>query len=238
MVLENFKSGTLTSVNRRSIGWMSLCFCFYHRIIQCSTGTHKCPAGQTCLNTESGYDCQCAVGFQMRMSNCYDIDECRNFNACGPTQQCFNTPGSYRCECSDTGYQPSQVDPDVCEDIDECLQDPYPCAANQRCINKPGSFKCRRGTTTSTTTTTTTTTTTSTTTTSTTTTTTTSTTPVPVTTTVAPVAETILGLPKLVFVLIVVAVSIVAIGILICVVVCVCKNRSSNEAAQGYRYAW
>ena len=68
---------------------------------------------------------------------CVDIDECELVGICGDNAECFDTPGSYNCTCK-AGYFASG---DICEDIDECLNDP--CDQNATCINYDGGFSCQ-----------------------------------------------------------------------------------------------
>ncbi|XP_055366983.1 adhesion G protein-coupled receptor E2-like [Betta splendens] len=109
--------------------------------------TGMCGPYSNCTNTLGSYLCSCLVGFIVADSTippapanpCTDINECLE-NICG-SGQCYNNPGSYVCVC----YQGYQVVPDatpVCQDIDECTQQPGICGAQALCDNEPGTFCC------------------------------------------------------------------------------------------------
>ncbi|XP_076126836.1 hemicentin-1 [Alosa pseudoharengus] len=101
-----------------------------------------CPANQQCRNTEGGYQCfdSCPAGMTTSEDgSCADIDECQDgSHMCRYSQICQNTVGGYGCVCP-RGYS-SQGVGRPCLDIDECLQNPSPCA--HQCRNVPGSFRC------------------------------------------------------------------------------------------------
>ncbi|KAG5281490.1 hypothetical protein AALO_G00072830 [Alosa alosa] len=101
-----------------------------------------CPANQQCRNTEGGYQCfdSCPAGMTTtEEGSCTDIDECQDgSHMCRYSQICQNTVGGYGCVCP-RGYS-SQGVGRPCLDIDECLQNPSPCA--HQCRNVPGSFRC------------------------------------------------------------------------------------------------
>ncbi|KAL3288606.1 hypothetical protein HHI36_003043 [Cryptolaemus montrouzieri] len=65
-----------------------------------------------------------------------NIDEC---TATPPpcSQKCIDKPVGFECQCM-PGYQKSQKDPKLCEDLNECLQ--RPCG--QVCRNTLGSYRC------------------------------------------------------------------------------------------------
>ncbi|CAI9782371.1 unnamed protein product [Fraxinus pennsylvanica] len=53
----------------------------------------------------------------------------------------YDVLGGYRCNCS-RGYEGNPYLSLGCTDIDECKNNPYPCAENGICNNSPGSFSC------------------------------------------------------------------------------------------------
>ncbi|XP_069114839.1 uncharacterized protein [Argopecten irradians] len=71
---------------------------------------------------------------------CVNIDECTTSNPCHSTQTCTDTAGSYICSCP-PGHKTSANDPNICEDINECLEDNGYCEMD--CENTPGSYHCR-----------------------------------------------------------------------------------------------
>ncbi|KAM5173121.1 adhesion G protein-coupled receptor E5 isoform 2-T2 [Mantella aurantiaca] len=82
---------------------------------------------------------------------CDDILECINgTHACGANTRCINTEGGYYCVCNQgfhrgntTKFCPSDNKAEnVCSDIDECKEDPNPCASNGTCKNTIGSYQC------------------------------------------------------------------------------------------------
>ncbi|XP_063990855.1 fibrillin-2-like [Diachasmimorpha longicaudata] len=110
-------------------------------IDECSDGTHKCNARQTCENRPGGYVCACPPGHALTSNrNCVDIDECSIYarNICGATGQCENTVGSFRCICN-SGFERIEGG-NGCEDINECQRHPGICQHD--CINVWGSYSC------------------------------------------------------------------------------------------------
>ena len=100
-----------------------------------------CPNGK-CVNTDSGYRCECNVGFASAIDDpniCIDIDECSG-NNCNDegSERCINTEGSYLCKCKD-GYT-TIPGTQQCIDIDECSNGQAHCT--HRCENTQGSYKC------------------------------------------------------------------------------------------------
>jgi hypothetical protein len=83
-------------------------------IDECTTGTDQCTSDATCKNTQGGYECQCASGFdgngRSDGSGCQDIDECtERMHNCGPQSVCNNNAGGFSCSCRNgfTGNPPA-----------------------------------------------------------------------------------------------------------------------------------
>ncbi|XP_042963779.1 wall-associated receptor kinase-like 1 [Carya illinoinensis] len=78
---------------------------------------------------------------------CEDAKKKKDSYACKATNSyCYNSsngPG-YRCNCSDgyhgNPYLPSG--PESCQDINECISLPKPCAGNATCNNTDGNYTC------------------------------------------------------------------------------------------------
>ncbi|XP_008048410.1 fibrillin-3, partial [Carlito syrichta] len=67
-----------------------------------------------------------------------DVDECHMLTHLCPHGECINSLGSFHCLCQ-AGYMPDAT-ATTCMDVDECSQDPKPCAS--LCKNTEGSFLC------------------------------------------------------------------------------------------------
>ncbi|XP_062605769.1 uncharacterized protein LOC134267580 [Saccostrea cucullata] len=100
--------------------------------------TDLTPAEEVILGR--GYNCsECPPGFVDVDTKCADVDECGSVftNTCNvSSEMCENTDGSYICHCLN-GYRKIN---DICQDIDECLEDTSDC--EQICRNTQGSFNC------------------------------------------------------------------------------------------------
>ena len=107
---------------------------------ECLTGTHQCAEKAECVNTETGYECQCQHGYNGDGFTCVDIDECEFEFACFEHSFCSNTSGGYFCTCHE-GY--NQSSNDSCDDIDECLTNENICGENSDCYNQLGSYMCQ-----------------------------------------------------------------------------------------------
>jgi hypothetical protein len=124
---------------------------YCNNINECWTETHDCHEFADCSDTEPGFECACADGFDDTSADnsldpgrvCEDIDECADpvLNDCGTDNaECINVDGGFNCTCSE-GYE---GDGKICENIDECtsVDFPHDCHANATCTDNDGSFDC------------------------------------------------------------------------------------------------
>ena len=106
------------------------------RIDECSLRSDLCPNGE-CVDTEEGYRCDCAQGFEMTADEqCRDTNECLQGVCRGG--DCRNTEGGFHCQCN-AGFHPS-ADKSQCIDHDECGQTGV--CAHGKCSNMDGTFRC------------------------------------------------------------------------------------------------
>ncbi|XP_069460068.1 adhesion G protein-coupled receptor E5 isoform X2 [Ambystoma mexicanum] len=113
----------------------------------------QCGPNAGCTNTQGGYYCSCASGYQPQNGkerfkdqseeNCTDINECeKNSTICGPYGTCINALGDYRCTCL-PGFGKSNKDHNkTCKDMDECKKTPSLCSPGAKCENTPGNYRC------------------------------------------------------------------------------------------------
>lgn len=95
--------------------------------------------GTKCINKDGSFECLCKDGYEGDPSSeCKDINECKNADACGPNAQCSNTEGGYECECL-PGFE-RIAEGAHCTDRDECAV--APCHPAATCSNTRGSYKC------------------------------------------------------------------------------------------------
>ncbi|CAK8690969.1 unnamed protein product [Clavelina lepadiformis] len=109
-------------------------------IDECADRTHNCLSGQSCVNMDSTFRCECATGFQNTSGTCEDINECSNssLNNCNTTVSfCINIDGGYNCSCQ-AGFSGNGRD---CVDVNEC-QVTNTCDSNAACDNTFGGFDC------------------------------------------------------------------------------------------------
>ncbi|XP_077716339.1 adhesion G protein-coupled receptor E1 isoform X1 [Canis aureus] len=118
-------------------------------IDECSQSPPPCGPNSVCENILGRYKCSCWPGFSSPTGNdwilgnpgrfiCTDINECLSSGVCQEHAECINTLGSYKCRCQ-VGFITHNS---ICEDIDECSQDPSPCGPNSVCTNTLGSYSC------------------------------------------------------------------------------------------------
>lgn len=122
------------------------CFCppgfigngsYCEDINECASSDNPCSENAFCGNIVGSFYCQCTHGYAGNGRDCFDVNECDTSNG-GCPQQCTNTRGSFFCSCWE-GYKVSELESNVCEDIDECTLD-APC--DQHCNNTIGSYIC------------------------------------------------------------------------------------------------
>uniref|UniRef100_A0A8R1DQP9 Uncharacterized protein n=1 Tax=Caenorhabditis japonica TaxID=281687 RepID=A0A8R1DQP9_CAEJA len=95
--------------------------------------------GVGCQNKDGSFECFCKDGYEGDPSSeCTDINECTNPDACGPNAECRNTEGGYECECL-PGFE-RVAEGAHCTDRDECAVEP--CHPAATCSNTRGSFMC------------------------------------------------------------------------------------------------
>ncbi|XP_070581750.1 hemicentin-1-like isoform X2 [Ptychodera flava] len=103
---------------------------------------NPCPRGMGCVNMPGSFRCEntCERGYKVASNgSCVDIDECMTRqHRCSYNQVCKNTPGGYECSCP-RGYRSDGMGR-VCQDINECRQNPSICS--YECRNLPGTYEC------------------------------------------------------------------------------------------------
>ncbi|XP_034393771.1 fibulin-2-like [Cyclopterus lumpus] len=103
------------------------------------------PCEQYCTSVGGRPQCSCFPGFSLSVADgrsCEDVNECSSGNVCRSDERCLNTAGSYACQTPITCPPGYQINDDVCEDIDECVQRRHDCGLDFECVNAVGSFKC------------------------------------------------------------------------------------------------
>uniref|UniRef100_A0A3B4XR04 Fibulin 2 n=1 Tax=Seriola lalandi dorsalis TaxID=1841481 RepID=A0A3B4XR04_SERLL len=71
-----------------------------------------------------------------------DVNECLSAHACQLNERCVNTAGSYICQRQITCPPGYQINNDICEDINECVEGRHNCGLDFECVNTAGSFRC------------------------------------------------------------------------------------------------
>ncbi|XP_054465336.1 fibulin-2-like [Anoplopoma fimbria] len=103
------------------------------------------PCEQYCTSVGGRPQCSCFPGFSLMMPDgrsCEDINECLSGSVCQSGERCMNTAGSYICQRPITCPQGYQINNDICEDINECVQQSHNCGLGFECVNTEGSFRC------------------------------------------------------------------------------------------------
>ncbi|XP_040915678.1 fibulin-2-like [Toxotes jaculatrix] len=102
------------------------------------------PCEQQCTPVGGRPQCSCYPGFSLRADgrSCEDINECLSSHACQLNERCVNTAGSYNCQRLITCPPGYQINNDICEDINECVQRRHNCGVGFECVNTEGSFRC------------------------------------------------------------------------------------------------
>uniref|UniRef100_A0A915PT69 EGF-like domain-containing protein n=1 Tax=Setaria digitata TaxID=48799 RepID=A0A915PT69_9BILA len=73
----------------------------YSDIDECAENRYNCdPSNSICVNTDGGYKCECAPGYEGSGGVCIDVDECeRGISGCNVAARCENHLGSVGCKC-------------------------------------------------------------------------------------------------------------------------------------------
>nr|XP_046253005.1 fibulin-2-like isoform X2 [Scatophagus argus] len=102
------------------------------------------PCEQHCTSVGERPQCSCFPGFSLMADgrSCEDINECLSGRACQLNERCVNTAGSYVCQRLITCPPGYQINNDICEDINECVQQNHNCGSGFECVNTEGSFRC------------------------------------------------------------------------------------------------
>ncbi|XP_023285335.1 fibulin-2-like [Seriola lalandi dorsalis] len=102
------------------------------------------PCEQQCTPVGGRPQCSCFSGFSLRADghSCEDVNECLSAHACQLNERCVNTAGSYICQRQITCPPGYQINNDICEDINECVEGRHNCGLDFECVNTAGSFRC------------------------------------------------------------------------------------------------
>ncbi|KAM8754013.1 fibulin-2-like isoform 1-T2 [Acanthopagrus schlegelii] len=102
------------------------------------------PCEQHCTSVGGRPQCSCVPGFSLKADGrtCEDINECSSAHACQLGERCVNTVGSFTCQRLITCPPGHQINNDICEDINECVQQSHNCGPGFECVNTEGSFRC------------------------------------------------------------------------------------------------
>ncbi|XP_028694163.2 adhesion G protein-coupled receptor E2 isoform X4 [Macaca mulatta] len=141
-------------------GRVFLAFCVWLTLLGAETQDSRdcarwCPENSSCVNATA---CRCNPGFSSSSEIftspteiCDDINECvpPSKVSCGKSSDCRNTEGSYDCVCN-PGYELvsgaktfKNESENMCQDVDECQQNPRLCKSYGTCVNTLGSFTCQ-----------------------------------------------------------------------------------------------
>lgn len=74
---------------------------------------------------------------------CIPLNECKqSVHNCNPHfEYCVNTYEGFMCECK-PGYRRSLDQPDICVNIDECVEKDKACPMNSRCVDRNPGYEC------------------------------------------------------------------------------------------------
>ncbi|XP_028295154.1 thrombomodulin-like [Gouania willdenowi] len=95
---------------------------------ECDTGDACTAEGEECVNTEGGYKCTCADGFDEEDGACVNVSIC---NLCEHMECTRGDNGVYQCACR-SGFRVSPSDPTKCDQ--HCTQRDCP----SRCVPPTG----------------------------------------------------------------------------------------------------
>uniref|UniRef100_A0A671VZM9 Fibulin 2 n=1 Tax=Sparus aurata TaxID=8175 RepID=A0A671VZM9_SPAAU len=97
--------------------------------------------GRTCEGKEPkcSYNAEYIVLYHTQTAY---INECSSARACQLSERCVNTVGSFTCQRLITCPPGHQINNDICEDINECVQQSHNCGPGFECVNTEGSFRC------------------------------------------------------------------------------------------------
>ncbi|XP_064459913.1 uncharacterized protein LOC135370150 isoform X1 [Ornithodoros turicata] len=101
------------------------------------TNHQECPGNLQCL----GDRCSCPRPFQQKNYFCILTSvNCSTTNPCAENQECIYEGGQVGfCVCP-KGFV--LMPNGICRDINECEQQPFPCATGAQCYNTVGSYHC------------------------------------------------------------------------------------------------
>ncbi|XP_048223975.1 LOW QUALITY PROTEIN: cubilin [Perognathus longimembris pacificus] len=106
-----------------------------------------CQNGATCINTMGSYRCDCTPETHGKQCE-FKYDDCKGVSKercvhgiCEDLDRVQDGQPKFSCIC-EAGWTFSPNSPACTQDIDECLQNPFPCSELVNCINTQGSFYC------------------------------------------------------------------------------------------------
>ncbi|PNJ28856.1 LOW QUALITY PROTEIN: ADGRE2 isoform 2 [Pongo abelii] len=141
-------------------GRVFLAFCVWLTLSGAETQDSRgcaqwCPQNSSCVNATA---CRCNPGFSSfseiittPTETCDDINECATPSkvSFGKFSDCRNAEGSYHCVCR-PGYELASgaktfknESENMCQDVDECQQNPRLCKSYGTCVNTLGSYTCQ-----------------------------------------------------------------------------------------------
>ena len=111
---------------------------------ECALGTDDCDAEHgLCANTEGGWTCDCAGGWQIEGDghSCVNVDECLTAPCDATNGICTDNDGSYECGC-ESGWT-LDADGVTCVNVDECALGTDDCDdLGGTCSDTDGGWTC------------------------------------------------------------------------------------------------